>query len=101
MKLYAIGSIGNDFYIVKLANKMFHPFLFPFKLSLRLFLLPHGILSFQNGFNGFSLSLSLSLSFRIFHFIRLPALSKFATRNWGSFFFTYERNIYRQFFSIR
>ena len=65
MKLYAIGSIGNDFYIVKLANKMFHPFLFPFKLSLRLFLLPHGILSFQNGFNGFSLSLSLSLSFYV------------------------------------
>lgn len=41
--------------------KWFHPFLSPcFKLSLRLFLLPR-ILSFQNGFNGFSLFLSVSL----------------------------------------
>ena len=45
--------------------KWFHSFLSPFKLSLRLFLLPHGILSFQNGFNGFSLFLSLSLSFYV------------------------------------
>lgn len=78
MKLYAIGSIGNDFYIVKLANKMVSLFPFSFQTFLAIISIASRNFVFSKWIQWIlSLSLSFSLLLRRY---RNSTLRRFPVR---------------------